>query len=85
MIALLFADDTVLKSTSADDLQKCFNDFKNYCLLWKFKVNTAKPKVMVFGTNKRGTCNLNFYLNNKEIEIVDSYKYISVVLSGDGN
>lgn len=57
IIALIFADNTVvIINTSADDMQKCLNGFKNFCLLWKFKVNTctAKTKVMVFGTNKWG-------------------------------
>ena len=31
---LLFADDTVILSKSADEFQKCLNDFNQYCMEW---------------------------------------------------
>lgn len=85
IVVLLFADDTVLISRTAEDLQKCLNDFQNYCQTWKLKINTGKTKVMVFGSNKRGVRNLHFELNGAVLDIVDHYKYLGVVFSSTGS
>ena len=39
LFILLYADDTVLFSESITDLQLQLNVFKEYCDLWKLKVN----------------------------------------------
>jgi len=82
---LLFADDTVILSKSADEFQKCLNDFNQYCMEWKLKNNPNKTKVIVFGTNKRGIRNFNFTIAGNNIEIVDSYKYLGVYFSFNGS
>ena len=45
---LLFADDSVLISETAEELQNLLNSFEKYCEKWKLKVNIEKTKVMVF-------------------------------------
>ena len=45
---ILYADDTVLISDSATDLQHQLNVFYEYCNEWKLKVNIEKTKIMIF-------------------------------------
>ena len=46
LFMLLYADDTVLFSDSASDLQ--LNSFCEYCNIWKLKVNSSISKIMIF-------------------------------------
>ena len=48
LVVLLYADDTVIISESAGDLQHAYNEFYTYCNQWKLTVNVEKTKVMVF-------------------------------------
>ena len=45
MLCLLYADDTVLLSTTAADLQYNLNMFYQYCNKWKLKINGSKTKI----------------------------------------
>ena len=44
LYVLLYADDTVLVAESAEDLQKSITLTRNYCDLWKLKINVTKPR-----------------------------------------
>ena len=47
---LLYADDIVIFSNTAEELQKSFDFLSEYCKRWKLKVNISKnPKVWYFG------------------------------------
>ena len=50
--SLLWADDILILSTSAEGLQQKLDNLKRYCLYNKLKVNTEKTKIMIF--NKSG-------------------------------
>ena len=50
--SLLYADDFLLLSESAEGLQNCMNNVDNYCLNWGLEINYDKSKVMIF--NKSG-------------------------------
>ena len=70
MFLLLYADDIIIFSESAEGLQTGLDILKDYCDKWKLIVNTNKTKIMIFrkgGTLRR---NLNFEYNGKNIEIV---------------
>ena len=54
--SLLYADDFLLLSESADGLQNCMNKVDNYCLNWGLEINYDKSKVMIF--NKSGRCDI---------------------------
>ena len=45
---LLYADDIVLMSQSANGLQKLLDNLKLFCDQWNLKVNIQKTKVMIF-------------------------------------
>lgn len=45
---LFYADDTVIMTETADDLQKALDEFHVYCSQWKLNVNVEKTKILVF-------------------------------------
>ena len=70
---LLYADDIVIFSYSAEGLQNGLNYLEVYCKRWKLMVNTSKTKIMVF--RKGGTLprNLEFLFDNNILEIVSNF------------
>ena len=81
---ILYADDTVLLSDNKDDLQLALNVFSNYCSQWKLQVNIKKTKIVVFSKGRKQR-NMKFTLQKEEIEIVDEYKYLGIVLGKSGS
>lgn len=81
---ILYADDTVLMSDNKDDLQHALNMFNNYCLKWKLRVNTSKTKIVIFSKGRKQS-NMKFTLQEEELEIVDEYKYLGIVLGKSGS
>ena len=80
---LLFADDTVLFSYSANGLQTLLNKLHVYCSKWDITVNTKKTVGMVFklGTRKE---NVELFYNNTKLDIVNKFTYLGVTLSSTG-
>ena len=81
LFALLYADDTVLMAETHDDLQNILNKFGEYCNTWRLKANTDKTKVIVFARGRQST-NLKFTLNGSELEIVNEFNYLGILLTG---
>jgi hypothetical protein len=52
---ILYADDTVILSESAEGLQEALSAFEKYCNIWKLTVNTNKSKIVVFSKKKYKT------------------------------
>lgn len=75
---LLYADDTIILSNSAEDLQNSLNVYAAYCANWKLQVNHSKSKVMIFSKRKHQQ-NYNFTLHNNSLEIVNEYKYLGIL------
>jgi hypothetical protein len=53
-LVVLYADDVLLISESANGLQNALNAFSLYFKQWKLKVNTNKTNIMVFPKRKFG-------------------------------
>ena len=49
---LLYTDDTIVLTESADELQKALNAVYDYCEMWQLTVNTEKTKVVIFSRTK---------------------------------
>jgi hypothetical protein len=84
LIYLLFADDTLLFATSADDLQLQLNNLYDYCKHWHVIVNTSKTKVMIFDSvrgRKHVTVNPTFAINGSAVEVVEEALYLGVKLN----
>ena len=73
---LLCADDIVLFSNSAEELQVGLNLLLEYCNKWKWKVNVYKTKVMVFRKGDILPRNLAFFYNEQQLEIVGKFRYL---------
>ena len=71
---LLNADDTVLMSESAYDLQKSLDVFAEYCNLWTLQVNIAKTKVLIF--SKGPMTKRKFLYKDIIIEKVKDFCYL---------
>jgi len=83
LLVLLYADDTIIISDKAEDLQNSLNLFNNYCTDWHLKVNTNKTKVVIFGA--RQLRNFSFNIGNQPLEITNRYHYLGVTFSSNGS
>ena len=84
LFVLLYADDTILLSENANDLQKALDGMKEYCDLNNLFVNVEKTKVVVFSKGKiRNKPVLKF--GNHIIEVVDKYKYLGIEFNYNGH
>lgn len=80
---LLFADDTVLFSYSAQGLQLLLNKLHDYCTKWGIHVNTDKTVVMLCKNNNVND-NTDIFYNNEKLHIVKKFTYLGVTLSSNG-
>ena len=48
LFLLLFADDAAVFTQDPQSLQLTLNDIKQYCNMWKHKLNVNKTKIMIF-------------------------------------
>ena len=81
---LLYADDVVLLSETAEGLQKCLDKLSQYSKKWGLEVNLKKTKSLVF--NGTGRLNhSNFYFNNCPIDKVRQYTYLGINFSASGS
>ena len=84
LFIILYVDDTVIMAESAADLQKQLDSVSEYCNIWRLKVNVEKSKI-VFFSQGRTPNNLKFNFNGKQLEIVDEFNYLGVLLTKNGN
>jgi hypothetical protein len=84
LFVLLYADDTVIMAESREDLQVRLNIFGEYCQKWKLKVNVEKNKILIF-SRVRPLEDIHFSLNGSEIEIVNEFNYLGILLNRTGN
>ena len=84
---LLYADDLVLISHSAKGLQRALSILANYCNDWLLSVNPKKTKVMIFQKKcRKSTLDKHYFqINKNKIEIVNSYAYLGINFTSNGN
>ena len=89
-----YADDTVISistDTQIKAMERMGQDLKSletWCNMNKLTINTKKTKIMYFCTTnktKQLTPNHNNYLYGNLLQIVDSYKYLGVILDTNLN
>jgi hypothetical protein len=76
---ILFTDDTVLFGKTPEILQHLLDKLFIYCRKWNIEVNIDKTKVVVFRNSWRPV-NDHFFYDNMELQIVDSYVYLGILL-----
>lgn len=85
LFLLLYADDIVIFSESAEGLQNGLNILYDYCQKWKLKVNPNKSKVMIFRKGGRLAQNIVFNYGNSTIDIVSKFTYLGIVFTSGGS
>lgn len=83
LLVLLYADDTVILSDSAEDFQRSLSLFNDYCKNWHLQVNMRKTKIIIFGARQLN--NFEFKFDDQIIEIIDQYHYLGVTFSSSGS
>jgi hypothetical protein len=82
---LLYADDIVLMSQSANGLQTILDNLKLFCDKWNLKVNIQKTKVMIFNKSGKVLKGYTFSFEEQFLELVSEYKYLIIVFKPSGS
>ena len=80
----MLAGDTVIFADTKEGMQNALIIFQSYGEIQKLEVNVNKTKVMIFSKGKTRQ-NYEFKLQNKALEIVDSYSYLELIFKDNGN
>ena len=80
---ILFADDLVLFTTNPVSLQAQIDSIVKYSESWGLEINVKKTKICIF-EKRKSICDINFYINGKVVEIVDSFTYLGIKFSYTG-
>ena len=74
---ILFADDLVLISQSANGLQKALRTLFRFCNNWMININ-IKTKIIIYQKKLRNSTTLKhqFYISHEKIEITNSSTYL---------
>ena len=77
---MLFADDLILFTESAERLQKQLTALYSYASLWHIIVSIPKTKVLIFNERYTKVCG-SFHYGDNIVEKSEQYKYLGVVYS----
>ena len=78
---IMYADDTVLLAESKAGLQELLKNYDAYCKENKLNINSDKTKIITFGKCCRKP---KLYLNDIEIEVVNQFKYLGLIINRRG-
>ena len=85
---LLYADDLVLFSTTAEGLNKQLQNLHDYCVSLDLEVSIAKTEAMYIKSRKsQAESNTNLpriSYNGQPIAYADTFKYVGITISHDG-
>ena len=81
---LLYADDLVLLSESANGLQQSLNRLNDYCNTWRLTINTSKTKVLIFNKGGRRILKNIFNCGDNILEITQKYCYLGIEFCASG-
>ena len=80
---LMYADDIILLSTSAEGLQSKLDILEKYCQNWCLTLNPQKTKILVF--NKAGRhIKHAFRYQEYNLECIQHWKYLGIHFSASG-
>jgi hypothetical protein len=77
---LMFADDVVIFSPTEEGLRVLFTLFATFCTNEGLTINQHKTKVMRFCKHSTAPTPDNFVVNDFNLEIVTSFRYLGVFL-----
>ncbi|KAK2152789.1 hypothetical protein LSH36_318g03032 [Paralvinella palmiformis] len=80
------ADDTLLLSMTPRGMQTMIDNAYMYGRLWRLEYSPTKTKCVVFDDRKRKHIdNYKWFLGDQRLEILTSYNYLGIIISGDGS
>ena len=80
---VLCADNTVLVAETREHLQHTMSEFEKACDIMGLKINVRKSKVLTIKKDQLESCE-KIRVNGKELQEVDKFKYLGVMISTDG-
>ena len=85
VLVLLYADDTVVLAQDENGIHNALTAMESYCEKWKLHINCKKTKITIFSKEKCDSLNFNFQFKGENIDIVEHYKYLGVILNYNGS
>jgi hypothetical protein len=82
---LLWADDLLLLSQSAEGLQNCLNTLNKFCSTWYLTINIEKSKVMIITKSTKTKLDRKFYCGDNELDQTQEYTYLGCTINSRGN
>lgn len=82
---LMYADDLVLLAEDPFTLQKMIDNLCIYCKKWNLVVNLQKSKILIFRNGGRKAASETWKYDDKDIEIVNQYKYLGILFTHNLN
>ena len=80
MFVLLYADDTIVLTENACELQKALDEVHEYCVMYKLTLNIKKTKIIVFSRGKVKRFP-TFKYGNNTIEVASDYIYLGITIN----
>lgn len=84
LFVLMYADDMVIFSETAHELQEMLNTLYSYTSVWDLTVNVQKTKIVIFRNGGKIHNNERWHLNGEPTEVVDSFTYLGLLLQYNG-
>ena len=82
----MYADDLILLSETAEDLQSQLDKLNVFATKVQMEVNVNKTKIMLFKKKKRKSkAKKKCYLGDNAISECDSYKFLGVIFKSNGS
>ncbi len=81
---LLYADDLVLLSESADGLQNALRVLEKFCFDWQLTVNSTKTKILIFSKARRAATVQPFIYCGEPLEHEKEYVYLGISFVSSG-
>ena len=82
---LMYADDLILLSDSAQGLQCALDKLQSYCQKWKLLVNIDKSNVMIFNKSGRVLTKHIFKYGDCILKITNEYCYLGIIFTPSGS
>ena len=82
---IMYADDLVILSKSAEGLQQYLNELEKYSNNSHISVNIDKTKIMIFNNQGKRMNKFQFYYNQLQLVNVSEFKYLGLVFNTHGN
>ena len=81
----MYADDLVLLGENENDLQSLLDVLYKWCDNWNVQVNCEKSAVIHFRPHSKTQTTHSFTCGNNDINVLNSYKYLGLVLTDSLN